>query len=55
MVNAFRYGFLGVSDVNVPLAFTHHVGATVVLMLPVLWLTDARRGNPGVGRRGKGP
>ena len=26
MVNAFRYGFLGTSDVNVYVAFAHHAG-----------------------------
>lgn len=31
MVNAFRYGFLGVSDVNVGIAFMLMIAATVVL------------------------
>jgi ABC-2 type transport system permease protein len=31
MVNAFRFGFLGVSDVNVGLAYTIMVAAVVVL------------------------
>ncbi|MBP6860361.1 MAG: ABC transporter permease [Candidatus Pacebacteria bacterium] len=38
MVNAFRYGFLGVSDVNVMLSFGILIGLTVVLMALVLWL-----------------
>src|SRR5262245_31561608 len=33
MVNAFRFGFIGVSDVNVGLAFTIMIGAAVVLYI----------------------
>jgi ABC-2 type transport system permease protein len=38
MVNAFRYGFLGVSDVNVGLAYTIMVGSAVVLYVACVWL-----------------
>jgi ABC-2 type transport system permease protein len=46
MVNAFRYGFLGVSDVNVGLAYTIMVGAAVVLFVACVVLL-----NRGVGTR----
>ncbi|HEX4024377.1 MAG TPA: ABC transporter permease [Steroidobacteraceae bacterium] len=42
MVNAFRYGFLGVSDINVPVAFALTAGLTVALFL--LSLTLLSRG-----------
>jgi ABC-2 type transport system permease protein len=42
MVNAFRYGFLGRSDVDVVLAFAIMVGAAVVLF--GIALTLMRRG-----------
>ena len=46
MVNAFRYGFLGVSDVDVRLAFAIMVGFAVALYsLAVLLM------NRGVGIR----
>jgi ABC-2 type transport system permease protein len=38
MVNAFRYGFLGVSDVNVGLAYTIMIGAAIVLYASCVWL-----------------
>jgi len=38
MVNAFRYGFLGVSDVPVGLSFGVMGGFTLVLLAIVLWL-----------------
>jgi ABC-2 type transport system permease protein len=38
MVNAFRYGFLGISDVSVPLAFSILIGLTVVLFGICLWM-----------------
>lgn len=38
MVNAFRYGFLGVSDVNVWASFGILIGLTVALLILVLWL-----------------
>ena len=46
MVNAFRYGFLGVSDVNVGLAYTIMIGAAVVLYASCVWLLQR-----GVGTR----
>ena len=38
MVNAFRFGFLGVSDVNVALAYTIMIGSAVVLYAACVWL-----------------
>lgn len=38
MVNAFRYGFLGVSDVNVWLSFGILIGLSTLLLVLVLWL-----------------
>jgi ABC-2 type transport system permease protein len=46
MVNAFRYGLLGVSDVSLTLAYSVMVGAIVVLGAASLWLL-----NKGVGLR----
>lgn len=46
MVNAFRYGFLGVSDVNVGLAYTIMIGSAVVLYAACVWLLHR-----GVGTR----
>jgi ABC-2 type transport system permease protein len=46
MVNAFRYGFLGVSDVNVGVAYTIMLGAAVVLYVSCVWLLHR-----GVGTR----
>jgi ABC-2 type transport system permease protein len=46
MVSSFRYGFLGVSDVNVGMAYTIMIGAAVVLFATCLWLM-----NKGVGMR----
>ncbi|MBL8270458.1 ABC transporter permease, partial [Steroidobacter sp.] len=46
MVNAFRYGFLGVSDVDVRLAYTIMIGAAVVLYASCVWLLHR-----GVGTR----
>lgn len=46
MVNAFRFGFLGVSDVNVGLAYGIMVGAAVVLYASCVWLLSR-----GVGTR----
>jgi ABC-2 type transport system permease protein len=46
MVNAFRYGFLGVSDVNVVLAYSIMIGfAAILFTLAVVLL------NRGVGIR----
>jgi ABC-2 type transport system permease protein len=46
MVNAFRFGFLGVSDVNVTLAYVIMVGAVLVLFAFCVLLL-----NKGVGTR----
>ena len=46
MVNAFRYGFLGVSDVNVGLAYTMMIGSAVVLYAACVYLLHR-----GVGTR----
>ena len=46
MVNAFRYGFLGVSDVDIRLAYTMMIGAAVVLFTSCVWLLTR-----GVGTR----
>jgi len=44
MVNAFRYGILGVSDINVLFAFFMLVIFTVVLFFLSLWLLHRGRG-----------
>lgn len=44
MVNAFRYGILGVSDVNVVFAFSMLVGFTVILFSISLWLLNWGKG-----------
>jgi ABC-2 type transport system permease protein len=49
MVNAFRYGFLGVSDVDLRLAYTMMIGAAVTLFVACVWLLQRCR-DPGVGR-----
>ena len=46
MVNAFRYGFLGVSDVDVRFAYTIMIGAAVTLFVSCVWLLQR-----GVGTR----
>ena len=46
MVNAFRYGFLGVSDVDVRLAYAIMIAAAVVLYASCVWLLHR-----GVGTR----
>jgi ABC-2 type transport system permease protein len=46
MVNAFRYGFLGASDVHVETAFTIMISAAIVLFGTCVWLM-----NKGVGMR----
>ena len=38
MVNAFRYGFLGFSDVSVTLSFTMLIVLTIVFLALILWL-----------------
>lgn len=47
MVNAFRYGFLGVSDVSISLAFAVMLGLIAVLFMLALHLV-----NKGTGLRG---
>jgi ABC-2 type transport system permease protein len=44
MVNAFRYGFLGVSDVNVWLAFALMALAAGILFCILLWLMSRGTG-----------
>jgi ABC-2 type transport system permease protein len=46
MVNAFRFGFLGVSDVNVVFAYSIMIAAAVVLYVACVWLLQR-----GVGTR----
>jgi ABC-2 type transport system permease protein len=46
MVNAFRFGFLGVSDVDVALSYTIMIGAALVLYASCVWLL-----HKGVGTR----
>jgi ABC-2 type transport system permease protein len=46
MVSAFRYGFLGTSDVNVVLAYEIMIAAAIALFSWCLWLM-----NKGVGMR----
>jgi ABC-2 type transport system permease protein len=46
MVSAFRYGFLGTSDVSVVFAFAMMLGAATALFLTCVWLM-----NKGVGMR----
>lgn len=38
MVNAFRYGFLGISDVSLTLAFSILISLTVLFLILILWL-----------------
>jgi ABC-2 type transport system permease protein len=44
MVNAFRYGFLGVSDVHVGLAFSIMVAAVAILFAFSVWLMEKGTG-----------
>jgi ABC-2 type transport system permease protein len=46
LVNAFRHGFLGVSDVDVRLAYTIMIVAAVALYGTCVWLLQR-----GVGTR----
>ena len=46
MVNAFRYGFLGVSDVDIRFAYTMMIGAAITLFVSCVWLLQR-----GVGTR----
>jgi ABC-2 type transport system permease protein len=44
MVNAFRYGFLGVSDVSIGVAFSVILGLIVVLFVTALYLIKKGKG-----------
>jgi ABC-2 type transport system permease protein len=44
MVNAFRFGFLGRSDVRVGLAFAIMVAAVVALFASCVWLMERGTG-----------
>jgi len=44
MINAFRYGFLGVSDVSVVAAFAIMAGAAVVLFVTAIMLMERGAG-----------
>jgi ABC-2 type transport system permease protein len=44
MVNAFRYGFLGVSDVHVGVAFGLMACAAVALYAVAVWLMNRGTG-----------
>lgn len=44
MVNAFRYGFLGVSDVNVVFAFSALISLTIILFFVAVRLIDKGTG-----------
>jgi ABC-2 type transport system permease protein len=44
MVNAFRYGFLGHSDVSVGVAYVVMVGAVVALFTLCVWLLNRGTG-----------
>jgi ABC-2 type transport system permease protein len=46
MVNAFRYGFLGTSDVNVGMAFSLMIVAVMIMFAVAVWLM-----NRGAGTR----
>ncbi len=48
MVNAFRYGFLGVSDVDIRFAYTMMIGAAVALFTSLRVAAAAGRRNPGM-------
>jgi ABC-2 type transport system permease protein len=44
MVNAFRYGFLGISDVDIPSAFAVTIGLAVALFTAAVLMMNAGRG-----------
>jgi ABC-2 type transport system permease protein len=44
MVNAFRFGFLGVSDVDIRVAFSLMIGAAVVLFITAVLLMNRGSG-----------
>ncbi len=47
MVNAFRYGFLGISDVSIVTCFEVMLGLTVLFILLTLWLFKRGSGLKG--------
>ena len=44
MVNAFRYGFLGVSDVNLGVAYGIMIGSAAALFIACVWLLERGTG-----------
>jgi ABC-2 type transport system permease protein len=44
MVNAFRFGFLGVSDVNVPAAFAIMIGLAAIMFTTAVMMMNVGRG-----------
>jgi len=44
MVNAFRFGFLGVSDVNLAVAYAIMLGAAAALFIACVWLLERGTG-----------
>lgn len=38
MVNAFRFGFLGITDVSIAVSFTVMIGFTILMLILTLWL-----------------
>ncbi len=44
MVNAFRYGFLGVSDVNLGVAYAIMIGSAAALFIACVWLLERGTG-----------
>jgi ABC-2 type transport system permease protein len=44
MVNAFRFGFLGTSDVDVGFSFAIMIGAVLVLFAACVWLMNRGTG-----------
>ncbi len=51
MVNAFRFGFFGVSDVNVPLAFGITIGLAAILFVAAVMMMKPRQRHPRVRLR----
>jgi ABC-2 type transport system permease protein len=44
MINAFRYGFLGISDISLALSYTISIGFVVILYLFSLYLLRKGQG-----------
>ena len=44
MVSAFRYGFLGVSDVDIPSAFAITIGLAAALFVAAVMMMNVGRG-----------